>query len=111
MTLRHSACAAALLLVLSSQGVSAQPAKAAGQCFFTGQFQNWRAPEPRTKTLETPKGQVPLPDWLPPSVVEGWRPEPRGSIPLGSSLWRLALPPAPAPPGGAGDAVTRSVSR
>jgi hypothetical protein len=48
MTLRHSACAAALLLVLSSQGVSAQPTKPAGQCFFTGQFENWRAPDART---------------------------------------------------------------
>lgn len=48
MTLRHSAYAAALLLMLSSASVVAQPAKPAGQCFFTSQFENWRAPDLRT---------------------------------------------------------------
>jgi len=48
MKLRHSACVAALLLVLSSAGVSAQPARPTSQCFFTGQFENWRAPDART---------------------------------------------------------------
>lgn len=45
MKLRHSACATALLLLLSSAGAVAQPAN---QCFFTSQFENWRAPDLRT---------------------------------------------------------------
>lgn len=48
MTLRHSAHAAAFLLALSSAGAVAQPAKPADQCFFTSQFENWRAPDART---------------------------------------------------------------
>lgn len=48
MKLRHSAYAAAFLLTLSSAGAAAQPAKPADQCFFTSQFENWRAPDART---------------------------------------------------------------
>ncbi len=48
MKLRHSAYAAAFLLPLSFAGAVAQSAKAANQCFFTSQFENWRAPDART---------------------------------------------------------------
>ncbi len=34
-----------------------------------------RPPEPRTKTLETPKGQILLRDWCPPSLVERLHPD------------------------------------
>jgi hypothetical protein len=45
MTPRHSAYAAMFLLTLSSAAAVAQPAN---QCFFTSQFENWRAPDART---------------------------------------------------------------
>jgi hypothetical protein len=48
MKLHHSACAATIVLMLSSMGAAAQPAKPADQCFFTSQFENWRAPDART---------------------------------------------------------------
>ena len=51
MKLRHSAYAAAFLLTLSSAGAVAQPAKPADQCFFTSQFENWRAPDARTSNI------------------------------------------------------------
>ncbi len=47
MRLRPAACAA-IVLMLSSVGAMAQPAKSADQCFFTSQFENWRAPDART---------------------------------------------------------------
>ena len=48
MRLRPTAGAAIVVLMLSSAGAAAQPAKPADQCFFTSQFENWRAPDART---------------------------------------------------------------
>ncbi len=47
MKFRHSASAATFILALSTLAATAQPA-AGKQCFFTSQFENWRAPDART---------------------------------------------------------------
>ncbi len=51
MKTRHSVSAAIFVLALSSVPALAQPAApppAAKQCFFTNQFETWRAPDART---------------------------------------------------------------
>lgn len=58
MRLRHSACAAAFILMFSAFGAMAQPAAPANQCFFTSQFENWRAPDARTVNIRVRGNQV-----------------------------------------------------
>ena len=50
MKLRHLTCAAVFVPMFLSVGAMAQPAKpsSANQCFFTSQFEHWRAPDART---------------------------------------------------------------
>lgn len=47
MRLRQSISAATFILALSPLAATAQPATGK-QCFFTSQFENWRAPDART---------------------------------------------------------------
>ena len=58
MEIRYSACAAMVVLLLSPAGVAAQPATPASQCFFTSQFENWRAPDARTINIRVRGNQV-----------------------------------------------------
>lgn len=49
MKIRHSISAAAFVLALLPLAATAQPATPpANQCFFTNQFEQWRAPDART---------------------------------------------------------------
>lgn len=58
MEFRHLACAAVFALMLSPAAATAQPAKSADQCFFTSQFENWRAPDARTVNIRVRGNQV-----------------------------------------------------
>lgn len=58
MKFRHSASAAVFVLMLLPAAAIAQPAKPADQCFFTSQFENWRAPDARTVNIRVRGNQI-----------------------------------------------------